>query len=232
MQGVAAGVEHECVLHRLRCRTILDIGANGGQFALVARQCFPEARILSFEPLPRPADRYRKIFADDMQAALYQTAIGSERTRAVMHIAKRDDSSSLLPITAAQEAIFQGTGETGTTIVEVAPLPDYVSAGEIATPALLKIDVQGFELSVLRGCEALFERLAYIYVECSYVECYTGQALADEVIAWLGERSFRLTGIHNTVYDRAGRPIQSDLFFSSQGVCQPDVAPAPVRGLV
>jgi hypothetical protein len=50
---VAAGVEHAGVLRNLGpVRTVVDIGANRGQFALAARQCFPAARIVSCEPLP------------------------------------------------------------------------------------------------------------------------------------------------------------------------------------
>ena len=45
VHGVVAGVEHTQVLYRLSCRTVIDIGANRGQFALVTRRCFPEAQI-------------------------------------------------------------------------------------------------------------------------------------------------------------------------------------------
>jgi hypothetical protein len=43
---------------------------------------------------------------------------------------------------------------------------------------------------------------------------YAGQALADEVIAWLRERGFRLRGVHNLEYDRDGRAIQADFLFA------------------
>ena len=50
---VAAGVEHARVLRNLGpVGTVVDIGANRGQFALAARHCFADARIVSFEPLP------------------------------------------------------------------------------------------------------------------------------------------------------------------------------------
>ena len=39
-------------LQKAGYRTILDIGANVGQFALPAWFAFPEAQIFSFEPLP------------------------------------------------------------------------------------------------------------------------------------------------------------------------------------
>ena len=50
---VAAGVEHAVVLRSLGpLSTVVDIGANRGQFALAARHCCPQGRIVSFEPLP------------------------------------------------------------------------------------------------------------------------------------------------------------------------------------
>jgi len=70
-----------------------------------------------------------------------------------MHISQRDDSSSLLPITEAQNTLFPGTSEVSTQDVQVAPLNDFVAPQDLRPPALLKIDVQGYELAVLNGCE-------------------------------------------------------------------------------
>ena len=131
-----------------------------------------------------------------------------------IHVSKRDDSSSLFPITATQVALFPGTAEIATANVRVAPLRDFISALDIQVPALLKLDVQGFELEALRGCEDLLDRFSYVYAECSFVELYAGQALADEVIAWLRERGFKLRGVHNMDYDRGGRAIQADFLFA------------------
>ena len=92
-------------------------------------------------------------------------------------------------------------------------LADFVSAGDIKAPAMLKLDVQGFELEALRGCEDLLECFSYVYAECSFVELYTGQALADEVILWLRERNFHLRGVYNVFYDKKGQAIQGDFLF-------------------
>jgi FkbM family methyltransferase len=211
---VAAGVEHAGVLSGLDCRTVVDIGASRGQFALVARKCHPQALIISFEPLPTAAAKFRAVFVDDDRVTLHDVAIGPLSGNATIHISKREDSSSLLPITSTQVALFPGTEEVATTIVRVGPLLEFISAEDIQTPALLKLDVQGFELEALRGCEELLDRFAYVYVECSFVELYAGQALADEVIAWLRERGFRLHGVHNMDYDRDGRAIQADFLFA------------------
>lgn len=211
---VAAGVEHEAVLRGIDCRTVVDIGANRAQFALVARRFFPHARITSFEPLPAPVAKFREVFAGDDRVTLHEVAIGPVAGNATIHVSRQDDSSSLLPITATQVALFPGTAESATAIVRVAPLREFIPAADILPPALLKLDVQGFELEALRGCEDLLDRFAYVYAECSFVELYGGQALADEVIAWLRERGLRLRGVHNTVHDRNGRAIQADFLFA------------------
>jgi FkbM family methyltransferase len=202
------------VLSSLNCITVVDIGANRGQFALVARRCFRQATIFSFEPLREPGTRFRRAFADDPRTMLYQAGIGPQNGMDTIHITGKDDSSSFLPITALQTQMFRGTEEVGTQMVEVGPLCNFLSADEIASPALLKLDVQGYELQALKGCEALLDRFAYVYAECSFVELYAGQASASEVADYLHRHGFALKGVYNLTYDREGVAIQGDFLYS------------------
>ncbi|MDW2980350.1 FkbM family methyltransferase [Rhodanobacter sp. KK11] len=213
-QHVAAGVEHAGVLRHLGAlRMVVDVGANRGQFALAARHFFPQAKIVSFEPLAGPAAVYRAVFAGDARTTLVEAALGPQSGEAMIHLSARDDSSSLLSITAAQNALFSGTAEVGTTTIRVERLTEHVQVGTIAAPALLKLDVQGFELQALIGCEDLLEEFAWVYAECSFVELYAGQAFADEIIDWLRQRGFALRGVYHMVYDDQGRAVQADFLF-------------------
>lgn len=214
-RGAAAGVEHARVIRNLDCATIVDIGANRGQFALVARRCFPRAQIFSFEPLGQPSDTFRRVFANDKRVELFQSAIGPDSGTATIHVSRRDDSSSLLSITARQDQLFPGTAEAKTDTIKVGRLGEFVSNDRIERPALLKLDVQGFELPALKGCEELLESFDWIYAECSFVELYEGQALADEVIDWLRSHGFSLAGVYNMAYDTSGRAIQADFLFKA-----------------
>lgn len=200
-------------LRAMRLNTVIDIGANRGQFALAARRFFPEAMIYSFEPLVNPADRFRGVFANDPNVCLRQAAVGQEQGLARMHLSAKDDSSSLLPITHRQSTIFPGTAEIGQTQVEIAPLRELLGDALIRPPALLKLDVQGYELQSLTGCEDVIPECEWVYVECSFVELYEGQAMAGEVMAWLRERAFGVDGVYNMVYDDEGRTIQGDFLF-------------------
>ena len=215
---IAAGVEHAHVLRNLgTVRTVVDIGANRGQFALVARHCFADARIISFEPLPKPAALWRAVLADDSRATLVEAAVGPEAGQAEIHVSARDDSSSLLPIAARQSALFPGTAEVGTATIRMLRLADAVPATEIAEPALLKLDVQGFELQALAGCEDFLDRFSWVYAECSFVELYGEQAFADEIIAWLRKRNIILRGVYNMSYDDKGSAVQADFLFGRHG---------------
>lgn len=213
MNWVAASVEHEQLLLSLRCNCVVDVGANRGQFALVARHCLPEAEVHSFEPLNAPAQTFRRLFAKDRKVTLHTVAIGPARKEMPIHVSNRDDSSSLLPITNRQNELFPGTAKKGEETIRVETLSAVLQLREIISPALLKLDVQGFELEALKGCGDLLSRFQYVYVECSFVELYEGQAFADEVIRHLQERGFSLSGIYNPTYDNHGHAVQADFLF-------------------
>ncbi|MDD4352178.1 MAG: FkbM family methyltransferase [Candidatus Gracilibacteria bacterium] len=204
------------MLLQLGCQTVVDVGANQGQFALAVRHCFPAARIISFEPLPGPAAVFRRVFSGDANTSFQQAAIGPRREITTMHVSQANDSSSLLPISPVQTTIFPGTQEVDTVEVRVAPLDEFVSANELTSPAMLKLDVQGFEYEALVGCESLLQHFEFVYCECSFLELYSGQKLAPEIIDWLSARGFGLAGVYSPYYDRLGRAVQADLLFSHQ----------------
>lgn len=208
---VMAGVEHKAVLNR-PLATVVDIGANRGQFALAAR-AISGARVVSFEPLPQVATIFQKVFSDDSAVRLHVAAIGEKAEKKLIHLSARDDSSSLLEIGDAQSSYFPGTHEVGTLEVDVGPLDQFVSKEDIVRPAMLKLDVQGFEMQALAGCRSLIGHFDYVYCECSFVELYKGQKLAGEVISYLGGLGFGLSGIYNPSYGRVGNCIQADLLF-------------------
>lgn len=211
--GVAASIEHTRLLRSLNCRTVVDIGANRGQFALAARHSCPSARIIAFEPLSGPAAVFESVFCGKESVVLHKYAIGPRAEKSSMHVSGRDDSSSLLPISPLQEQIFPGTGEVETIAVQVAPLDAFVKSSAVVDPAMLKLDVQGFELNALKGCESLLRRFTWIYCECSFVELYSGQHLAADVIAWLSNRGFFVKGMYNPSYDNDGIAVQADFLF-------------------
>jgi FkbM family methyltransferase len=214
---VAASIEHDQVLSGLRLQTVIDIGANRGQFALCIRRLYPTAQIYSFEPLEKPARIWQQTFAHDARAMLFNTAIAAESGAATMHVSRWDVSSSLLPIAPAQLENFPLSEEASQQTVSKLRLADRIAPDSIESPALLKLDVQGFELDALQGCADLLDRFDYVYVEASFIELYVGQALATDIIAWLLRQNFKLLSVANPTCGHAPRPIQADFLFCRAG---------------
>jgi FkbM family methyltransferase len=211
--GVAAAVEHERIPLPGEIATVLDIGANRGQFALVALRRFPRATLCCFEPLAGPAARLRALAAGEPRVTVHEVALGAECGQAAMHVTRDDDSSSLLSVTERQVATFPGTREVGMRVVTVRRLDDILDARAIERPALMKIDVQGYEVEVLCGASAALRSVDYLLAEASFVELYRGQPLASELIAVVAAAGFRLSGVYSPTYDAAGRCLQADLLF-------------------
>ena len=103
-----------------------------------------------------------------------------------------------------------------TEIVEVRPLSAFIDRSQVESPALLKLDVQGFELEALRGCESLLSCFDYIYVECSFFELYENQPLAEVISSYLLNKGFIFLDSFNTVYESNSRPVQADFLFARQ----------------
>jgi len=213
LKGVAAAIEHKACLSRFDPQTVVDIGANKGQFSVLALEMYPSSQIYSFEPLSAPRDHLLRVLGDEKRIQVFPGAIGPDETFLPMNISARDDSSSLLPITEQQVRFFPGTEAAGIETVRVAPLDCFLSEDKIIRPALLKIDVQGFEREVLKGCENMLPLFDVIYVECSFVELYSGQALASEVFKFLLDRGYRFAGAYNLSYNSEDVAIQGDFLF-------------------
>lgn len=213
LQGVAATTEHMPVFIDLHVASVVDVGANRGQFTLLMAGLFPDARILAFEPLIEPFRKLLDVTAKHHKVRAFNAAIGPTRTTMPMNVSKRDDSSSLLPISTAQETIFPNTGHARVDQVRVAPLGDFMDDMDLARPSLLKIDVQGFELEVLKGSADCLDAFDAVYVEASFVQLYNGQPFASDIIDYLHQRDFRLRGIYNLSQMRDGRAVQADFLF-------------------
>ena len=87
----------------------------------------------------------------------------------------------MLPISKLQNDLFPGTEVDRTSIIDIGPLNSFIDENTIAGPALLKLDVQGFEFEALLGCESILSSFEAIYCECSFVELYHGQKLAHYI---------------------------------------------------
>lgn len=212
-QGVAPAIEHLPVLKTLSVDGVIDVGANRGQFSLACRIAIPKVPVLAFEPIPSEAGIYKAIHGKTPDVELVQCALGETFSESEFHLSHSLDSSSLLPIGKRQREMFPETAESGTIKVDVRTLDHFLPNMGGRSKQLLKIDVQGFELGVLKGAVKTLANCRYVYAECSEVQLYEGQALRPAVTEFLAGFGFQESGSFNHQYDRS-ELIQADYLYS------------------
>lgn len=224
LHRVAAAVEHDRTPFSHDYRTIIDVGANRGQFALVAARRFPRASLICFEPQQGPREVLARVMSRHPRLRVVDAALAARAGTSTLHITEADDSSSLLLATHLQLETFPGTQIIEQRQVTTQRLDALVRTADLVGPTLLKIDVQGTELEVLKGASDVLDCIESILVECSFVELYAGQALAHEVFSFLHKRGFRLAHMVSPTCDRVGVVLQADLTFErpANGPRMPD----------
>lgn len=195
-------------------KTILDVGANNGQFAKSVRKAMPAVKIVSFEPIPNECDALKTAFKGDQNYKVHQLALGSEKGETKFLVNDFSPTSSLLEQSDLQKEYYPVTGDSKEIDVVIDRLDNVINIGSADQNVLLKIDVQGFENEVIKGAEGALDQIAMIYVECSFKEFYKGQPLFNDVYNLLFSKGFVFRGIGDQLMAGAkGEPTQIDAIF-------------------
>ena len=184
--------------------TVLDVGANEGQFLKVARLLFPSASLLAFEPNAKLLPSLQAVLADSQRAAIFGVACGRESTKLPLHRTKFSPATSLLQPTALRIPDFPAVETEDTVEVAVERIDQIVLNSPLGrAPYLLKVDVQGFELEVLQGATGILHDVKVVLLEVNAVAFYEGQAGFDEIWKFMREHHFRLIDIGEPIRARA-----------------------------
>lgn len=199
-------------------RTVLDIGANVGQFAKEIREKLPEAKIYSFEPIKECFDKLNENMKKDKNFEAFNFALGDKNEKLEMHKSFYTPSSSILEMAEAHKKLFPHTKENKLEQIEVKRLDNIASSLSLGKEILIKVDVQGFEDKVIEGGKETFKKARVILIENSFVELYKGQPLFDDIYEKLKSLGFVYKGsLQEKLDQKTGQIIFEDsLFIKSQ----------------
>lgn len=200
--------------HNLNLRTVIDVGANEGQFAITMRHLLPTVQIISFEPIPDCATRTRCRFAGDPLFKLVDCAVGDGSGEGQFTVSAETGASSILRMSKIQARHFPRSLDGKQIKVRIESLDRLMSERPPTAPYLLKIDVQGFEYQVLTGGRDTVAGASLIVIEASYEAFYETQKLFDDVYELLRMSGFQFRDSFNMMYDPTnGRALQGDFIF-------------------
>lgn len=205
-------------LRSLPVRTVIDVGANIGQFAQFILRIFPNAELFCFEPLAGPFQEL-KSWADkqkNIKLTAFNMAIGDvQGLRELYYHPDHSPSSSLLNSTDLLETVYPDTRRQERVTATLTTL-DNAMVGlidNIQTDILIKLDVQGYEDRVIRGGRNTFDRAKAVLIEVNLDAFYEGQATFRDILLMLHELGYGYAGNLEQNYGDDGHVTFFDALF-------------------
>jgi len=196
---------------------LVDIGASTGEFTAMVGEYCGVRRALLVEPQPKRVADLKKRFAES-RFEVCGCALADKDGSTEMEILNWDYSSSILPVKptvgGSNKLIDLGVREK--VRVEVRTLDGVLKAANWAESIdLLKIDVQGAELLVLKGAPNCLKRTRLIWLEVSFRELYEGAAVFSEIYQFMDAQGFRLLSLAEGFRGEGKELLQGDALFAA-----------------
>lgn len=188
---------------------IVDAGGNTGFWAAKMRAFFARCKVIGFEPASSEFAQYVRRFEGNVDVAAHQVALS--------------DVSGVGYLALAADTLYSHLMEDSTKSdvphepVQLRRLDEYASEIDAMSTEsqfnILKIDVQGNELKVLKGARNVLDKFRLVYLECSFAS----ERLAEPTFAAASEELLR-HGFHPVIFRDFGRTkgpfaIERDVIF-------------------
>ncbi len=205
-------------LKKLGIRTVLDIGANAGQFAAGARSILPEARFYCFEPLRGPFGELQRWARQQASGSVtaFNLALGChDGTARMFEHTNHSPSSSLLASTSLTAKLYPQTRPQAVTEVRVARLDGFIAESglDLPPPILVKMDVQGYEQRVIEGGKETLARARACIIEVSFDKLYEDQSTFKDIWQILDTLGYRFVGNLEQFCATDGHVVFADAVF-------------------
>lgn len=187
---------------------IIDVGANEGHWSLFMRHLHPKSPILAIEPNPVPLELLQKNFAANHLSNATVLAIALAGKAEIREFETIDN------VTGLGSFHIDRTGRPWLTpekikLIEVeCRTLDQILQQQNLTPFIdiLKVDVEGAELDVVRGAQLALQRVRRIQIE------YGTESNRENLVRKLSDQGFKL------LLDHKFSPGRGDLFFLSRAL--------------
>tara|TARA_R110000850_G_scaffold60524_1_gene138828 strand:+ start:3882 stop:5600 length:1719 start_codon:yes stop_codon:yes gene_type:complete len=196
-EPISFGIEDSAILRNLKelgfsPESIYDVGASNGSWTQTCADVFPGASYCLFEPLAEKDQKYRQgletIRSSGIDAKIFDVVCGIGDMEGSFHQSTYEHGS------VGSSSILDGEQENYKAFPTPIRSLGSIQRGEsLQTPDLIKMDIQGGELDVLKGSEELLKSCSVLFIETWLSRGYgPATPLLSELIRWLESRNFSL----------------------------------------
>ena len=192
---------------------ILDVGANLGESIESILTSYPSAKIFAFEPSIDSFSVLKKKYHKYSSINLYCEALGSCNCNRWFSDNELPYMSSFLEL-----GTFGYGNIRKKRLLPVQTVDNFVNAEKLSHVDILKIDVQGFELEILKGCSNLLmeNKISLIHVELTLTDMYHGLPNLEMLFKLLYDNNFALCGFYRQHFQKGYLSWADGLFVNKK----------------
>ena len=199
-------------------KTIVDVGANVGQFAVAASKFFNQSMIISIEPDPMVSKELKKNLRGHLNFEVITCAVGNTIGKVKFYKNQDSQVSSILEIGGMRKSLFPESRVTDEVDIPINTLDALFDNRNIESPILVKLDVQGAELMVIDGARDFLNKVKWLVIEIAFVDLYKGEPSFEKICKMLDLHGFEFIKPLNFHASPSGLEIiEMDAFFQRRG---------------
>lgn len=174
-------------------KTIFDVGANCGIFSAFAAAKLPQSRVFAFEPSPQLMP-FLEMNCSRLGVEVVAKAVGDEIANKKLYVNLDSQQANSFVLDAA--AVLTPRDRLKEIDVDCITLDWFSQSRSIGKVDVLKIDVQGFEGSVLRGAREILKNVDQLFIESTWLDV----ASVREIVPFSVAHGFKYASVINPVY--------------------------------
>ena len=193
--------------------TILDIGANVGQFGIDIRSAGFKGELISYEPAREAFISLQRTAGKFPFWRVVNLGLGDVESTRFIFIAGNDGlSSSFLKMNDLHLMNFPESQFVGSELIGVSTIDLEIIKLELnAKRVLLKIDAQGFEANILKGAVLNLREIPICFLELSLYPLYEGEESYLDVLNFMNSFGHRVNEMYRGTRDKRGNLLQIDV---------------------
>lgn len=218
--GTIVAHPFDAVPKDLDAKWILDVGANVGDVAVAALKSYPSASVICFEPVKKTfAELSERMQSFGNRSYLYNYALSDKEEEGEINITTFNGANSILPQAAFHQECNPHVRELEKEKIQLVRLDDFASTFPSQNIDIMKIDVEGYELNVLKGgAQFIAENVDTIIIEISLMRDHSKEDQAVfRIFSYLDELGFFLVNVMDLHHAYADvQLVQMDCVFRNK----------------
>jgi FkbM family methyltransferase len=196
-------------------QTVIDVGANDGQFAEMIHSHFPQSQIICFEPLETCESKLLPIISRFPKYKLFKAAAGNEEGQVSFFESEFSPCSSLLPGSDNLGETYKEATNVKRLSVPIVKIDNAVAEEKLQGEILIKFDVQGYEIPAIYGAIETLKQASVIVIEtCFFRKLYQDQPLFRDIFLLLDSLGFYFAGnAEQHIRPSDNRIVEADAIF-------------------